>query len=209
MNYLQELTKGVWKENPTFVIMLGMCPTLAITTSLSNAIGMGLAVMFVLVFSNVIVAAIRKTIPNEIRIPCYIVVISTFVTIVDLSMQAWFPALSKSLGIFIPLIVVNCIPIARAEAYAGKNEVFPSLLDGIGMGCGIIFALSLMAIIREPLGTGKILNMTLLPESIFNPSLVMILPPGAFMVLGSLMAFFAWLRQRNEKRLKNNNGREG
>ena len=141
MKAINELTKGIFKENPIFVIMLGMCPTLATSTSMSNAVGMGIAATFVLVCSNILISALRKIIPNEIRIPCYIVVIAAFVTIVDLSMKAWFPTLSKSLGIFIPLIVVNCIILGRAEAFAGKNGVFVSTLDGIGMGIGFTLAL--------------------------------------------------------------------
>lgn len=199
MKMMGELTKGFFKENPIFVIMLGMCPTLATSTSMSNAVGMGIAATFVLVCSNILISILRKIIPNTIRIPCYIVVIAAFVTIVDLSMKAWFPELSKSLGIFIPLIVVNCIILGRAEAFAGKNGIIASTLDGIGMGIGFTMALLLLASIRELTGTGKLFNIVILPENYFNPALIMILPPGAFLVLGSLMALFAWLRLRKEK----------
>ncbi|MBN1232044.1 MAG: electron transport complex subunit E [Candidatus Coatesbacteria bacterium] len=199
MKMMGELTKGFFKENPIFVIMLGMCPTLATSTSMSNAVGMGIAATFVLVCSNILISILRKIIPNTIRIPCYIVVIAAFVTIVDLSMKAWFPELSKSLGIFIPLIVVNCIILGRAEAFAGKNGIIASTLDGIGMGIGFTMALLLLAFIRELTGTGKLFNIVILPENYFNPALIMILPPGAFLVLGSLMALFAWLRLRKEK----------
>lgn len=199
MKMMGELTKGFFKENPIFVIMLGMCPTLATSTSMSNAVGMGIAATFVLVCSNILISMLRKIIPNTIRIPCYIVVIAAFVTIVDLSMKAWFPELSKSLGIFIPLIVVNCIILGRAEAFAGKSGIIASTLDGIGMGIGFTMALLLLAFIRELTGTGKLFNLVILPENYFNPALIMILPPGAFLVLGSLMALFAWLRLRKEK----------
>ena len=198
MSLMKEFTKGIFKENPIFVIMLGMCPTLAVSTSVQNAIGMGLAATFVLVASNVLISLIRNFIPNKIRIPCYITVIAAFVTIVDLSMKAWFPALSKSLGIFIPLIVVNCIILGRAEAFANKNTVLASLLDGVGMGVGFTLALMLLAFFRELLGTGKVLDITILPASIYNPALIMILPAGAFLALGAFMGFFAWKKQMKE-----------
>jgi electron transport complex protein RnfE len=153
---LHILTKGFIKENPLFVSVLGMCPALAITTSLENALGMGLAVLFVLVMSNIIISAIRKIVPNEIRIPVYIVVIAAFVTIVDMSMGAFLPALHQSLGIFIPLITVNCIILGRAEAFASKNSVLDSLLDGVGMALGYTLAIAIVSIVREFLGTGGI-----------------------------------------------------
>jgi Na+-translocating ferredoxin:NAD+ oxidoreductase subunit E len=186
---LSEFTKGFVKENPTFVIVLGMCPTLATSTSMINAIGMGLAATFVLVFSNIFISLLKDVIPNDIRIPCYVVVIAAFVTIIDLAMQAYTPALSKSLGIFIPLIVVNCIILGRAEAFANKNNVLRSALDGIGMGLGFTLALAAMAFVREILGAGQLFGQNILPKGYRDlPLGVAILPPGAFITLAFFMA---------------------
>lgn len=196
-SYWWELAKGFFKENPTFCIVLGLCPTLAVSTSLDNAIGMGAATAFVLIFSNLMISAIRKQVPDKIRIPMYIAVIATFVTIVALVMEAYFPALNKALGIYVPLIVVNCIPMGRAEAFAGKNSPLRSTLDGIGMGIGFTMALALISSIREILGTGslKLFGTTLLSVPI-NPAMVFILAPGALLLMGLLLGLFAYLRNR-------------
>ncbi len=181
---LNELFKGFFKENPIFKLMLGLCPTLAVTTSIENGIGMGLASTFVLVCANGIIAALRKVIPAQVRIPAYIVIIATFVTIVDLTLKAFLPALSTSLGIFIPLIVVNCIILGRAEAFASKNGVIASLFDGLGMGLGFTIALIIISGIREFLGANKILGLMIIPG--FEPSIMMILPAGGFLTIGIL-----------------------
>jgi len=173
MSLLREFSKGIFKENPTFRLVLGMCPTLAVTTSVENGLGMGLATAFVLVGSNTVISAIRKLVPSKVRIPCYIVVIAAFVTIVEMLMQAYVPALYKSLGIFIPLIVVNCIILGRAEAFASKNGVVASICDGLGMGVGFTLSLVLVSAVRE--GVGLV-------------ALLAVLPPGGFVVLGTLLA---------------------
>ncbi len=191
----KEFTKGIYTQNPVFKQALGLCPTLAVSNSVINGIGMGLAATFVLISSNVIVSMIRKGVPAKIRIPIYIVVIASFVTIVDLSMAGFFPELHKSLGIFVPLIVVNCIILGRAEAFAGKNNVFMSLMDGLGMGIGFTLALILLGTIREFLGNGTLLGIPVAGSS-FEPVLIMILPPGAFLTIGFAMAFFKWLENR-------------
>ncbi len=183
---LKEFTKGFIKENPVFVMALGLCPTLAVTSSVVNAIGMGLAATFVLVFSNIIISLIKDFIPTKIRIPAYIVVIASFVTIVDMVMHAYLPAIHKSLGLFIPLIVVNCIILGRAEAFASKNNVLRSILDGFGMGFGFTLALVVIGGIREVLGAGQFLGMNVMWAS-YKPMLVAILAPGAFIVMGLLM----------------------
>jgi Na+-translocating ferredoxin:NAD+ oxidoreductase subunit E len=187
MGNLKYLTNGLLKENPTFVIVLGTCPTLAITTAAVNGIGMGAATTFVLVFSNLFIALLKNFIPDKVRIAAFIVVIATFVTIVDLVMKAYTPDLYKSLGIFIPLIVVNCIILGRAEAFAQKNKVWPSVLDGLGMGIGFTLAITLLASIREIIGNGSIFNIRLLGENAAT-ILVFILPPGAFVTYGLLIA---------------------
>ena len=188
MSNVKEFTKGFIKENPVFVMALGLCPTLAVTTSVENAIGMGLAATFVLVFSNIFISLIKNFIPPKIRIPCYIVVIASFVTIVDMVMHAYVPALHKNLGLFIPLIVVNCIILGRAEAFAGKNKLLPSIFDGFGMGFGFTLALIVIGGIREILGVGQFLGFNVLPKSyIESPMLIAILAPGAFIVMGLLM----------------------
>lgn len=181
---LKTFKKGLIDENPTFVQLLGMCPTLAITTSLKNGIGMGLSVTFVLVLSNMLVSLLRKIIPQKIRIAAYVVIIATFVTIVDLLLKAYIPALSNSLGLFIPLIVVNCIILARAEAFASKNNVAKSAVDGLGMGLGFTVAISFISAIREILGNGTILDI---PVGISSPAIIMILPPGGFLTLGIIL----------------------
>lgn len=187
MSFGNELLKGIWKENPLFVIVLGTCPTLAVSTSVENGIGMGIAATFVLVCSNIVVSAVRKYVPDSVRIAVYIVIIASFVTIVDLVMSAYFRTLYQALGIFIPLIVVNCIILGRAEAFASRNSIFLSIADGIGMGGGFALALLMIGTVRELLGNGSILGYNLLGTS-YVPILVMILPPGAFLTYGALTA---------------------
>lgn len=182
---LKEFTKGITIENPTFALVLGLCPTLAVSTSLINAIGMGVAATFVLLGSNIIISSVRKLIPNQIRIPCFIVIIATFVTIVELLMKAYFPALNAALGIFVPLIVVNCIVLGRAEAFACKRPVVDSIFDALGMGVGFTLALCIIAAIREVLGAGKLLGFSL--SKGFEPAAIMILAPGALLTMGLLI----------------------
>lgn len=195
MSFIKELTKGIIKENPTFVIVLGMCPVLATSTSVNNAIGMGFAATFVLVCSNIMISLIKDITPDKIRIPVYVVVIAAFVSIVDMMMAAYVPALHKSLGLFIPLIVVNCIILGRAEAYANKNNVLNALADGIGMGIGFTLALIVVATFREILGNGTWAGFRVMPNT-FNPMLMAILAPGAFFTLGLLMAAINLLKGR-------------
>lgn len=187
MNKMKILTKGLLKENPAFVLVLGMCPSLAVTTSAINALGMGLATTFVLLMSNMLISLLKNVIPNKVRIPAYIVVIATFVTIVDLVLKRFVPPLAESLGLFIPLIVVNCIVLGRAEAFASKNSVLDSVLDGIGMGLGFTLSLFVIGSIREILGSGSFLGLSI-PFMKGNEILVFVLAPGAFIVLGFVMA---------------------
>ena len=186
---ISNLTKGLIKENPIFVQLLGMCPTLAVTTSAENGVGMGLATTAVLISSNVAISLLRKVIPSQVRIPAFVVVISTFVTIVGLLMEAFVPALFASLGLFIPLIVVNCIILARAEAFASKNSIVDSAFDGIGMGLGFTLALVILGSVRELLGNGSIFGMNIFGAG-YEPALIMILPPGGFLALGLLLALY-------------------
>ena len=195
MSYAKEFFKGFWDENPTFRLVLGMCPTLAVTTSAENGIGMGLATTFVLVFSNLVISLIKGFIPKKVRIPAFIVVIASFVTIIDLVMAGYFYKLHKALGLFIPLIVVNCIILGRAEAFASKNNPIASILDGLGIGLGFTLSLTVLGAIREILGNGTLFNMHILPAS-YNPIIVFILPPGAFITLGFLMAAFNKLSKK-------------
>jgi electron transport complex protein RnfE len=195
-NLIKEFAKGIIKENPTFVLALGLCPTLAVSVSVINGIGMGIAATFVIIFSNIIIASIKNFIPDKIRIPCYIVVIATFVTITELTMKAYFPPLNRALGIYVPLIVVNCIVLGRAEAFACKNSVMASLFDGIGMGAGFTLALVLISAIREFLGSGKLMGLTVIPG--FEPALIMGLPSGALLVIGLLLGFFNLLKERSK-----------
>ncbi|MCE5174284.1 MAG: electron transport complex subunit E [Bacteroidales bacterium] len=185
-NKLSVVLNGLITENPTFVLMLGMCPTLGTTSSALNGMGMGLATSFVLICSNMAISSVKNIIPDKVRIPSYIVIIATFVSLLQMVMQAYVPALYASLGIFIPLIVVNCIVLARAESFASKNSVFDSALDGLGIGLGFTMALTLLGSIRELFGTGKIFGMTIFPEQ--YGILVFVLAPGAFIVLGYLIA---------------------
>ncbi len=197
MSFISELTKGIIKENPTFVIVLGMCPTLATSTSVNNAIGMGAAATFVLVCSNIMISLIKNITPDKIRIPVYVVVIAAFVSVVDMVMAAFIPDLHKSLGLFIPLIVVNCIILGRAEAYANKNNVLNSLADGVGMGLGFTLALTVVATFREILGNGTWAGLRIMPAT-YNPMLIAILAPGAFITLGLLMATINLLKEKKQ-----------
>lgn len=199
MNPLKLLKNGIFTENPTFVLVLGLCPTLAVTSSAINGIGMGLAATAVLMGSNIAISAIRRIIPDEIRIPAFIVVIAGFVTVVQLLISAYAPSLDKSLGIFIPLIVVNCIILARAEAFAFKSGVIDSLFDGIGMGLGFTAALTLIGSIRELLGNGTIFDMPIMP-AVYQPALLVILAPGGFITLGILIALFRMMQMKKEEK---------
>lgn len=183
----QDFRKGFWRDNAVFRLLLGLCPALAVTTSAENGLGMGLATTFVLVCSNIVVSTLRKLIPPKVRIPAFIVVIASFVTVVQLSMEAYFYDLHKSLGIFIPLIVVNCLILGRAEAFASKKPLVPAVVDGVGMGSGFTLALFVLGAVREVLGSGTLLGMTLFGEN-YQPFLLMILPPGAFIAMGLLLA---------------------
>lgn len=195
MSVSKEFTKGIWKENPVFVLVLGMCPVLAVTTSAQNGFGMGLAATFVLLCSNIVVSLIRSIVPDRVRIPTYIVIIASFVTVVDLVMSGYFRSLHHSLGLFIPLIVVNCIILGRAEAFASKNSIFLSISDALGMGAGFTLALVLLGSIRELFGNGTILGYPIFGGG-FEPVLVMILPPGAFLTLGLLTGLFSAFEKR-------------
>ncbi|MBO7047391.1 MAG: electron transport complex subunit RsxE [Spirochaetia bacterium] len=196
---IKEFTKGLFKENPIFVIALGLCPTLATSTMVINALGMGAGVIFVLVCSNIFISLLKNFIPDNVRIPAYIVVIASFVTIVQMVMEAYAPALYAALGVFVPLIVVNCIILGRAEAFANKNKVLPSILDGLGMGIGFTLALTLIALIREVLGSGTITLpgcVITVPVISIAPIRVIAFPAGALLVLGLLKAFFQYKEGR-------------
>ncbi len=190
---------GIFNENPTFRLVLGMCPTLAISTAVSQGIGMGIATTFVLVFSNLVISLLRNIIPDKVRIPSFVVVIATFVTIVDLIMKAFVPELSKSLGVYIPLIVVNCIIFARAESYAFKSPPMASLMDGLGMGIGFTLALMLLSGVREILGSGTFLGVQVMPLS-YHPMGIIIRPPGGFLMLGILLLLVNAAGKAIEKR---------
>jgi electron transport complex protein RnfE len=192
--YFAEFTKGIIKENPTFVLALGLCPTLAVSLSVINGIGMGFAATFVLLGSNIIISMVKNVIPVRIRIPCFIVIIATFVTIVEMTMKAYSPVLNRALGIYVPLIVVNCIVLGRAEAFAQKSNVSNAFFDGLGMGVGFTLALILISAIREFLGAGKIMGHALIPG--FAPVSVFSMPSGALLVIGLLLGFFNLLKNR-------------
>ncbi len=185
--YLERLYNGLWKENPTVVLMLGMCPTLAVTTSAINGLGMGLSTLVVLVLSNLLISLCRKIIPDEVRLPAYIVIAASLVTVVDLIMQAYTPSLYDSLGIYIPLIVVNCIILGRAEAYAAKNEPALAAMDGLGMGLGFTVALVVIGIVREVIGNGTFFGISAMPSA-YQPIAIFIKAPGAFLIIGFLVA---------------------
>lgn len=190
---LKTMLNGIIKENPVFVLLLGMCPTLGTTSSAINGMGMGLATTFVLISSNVVISLLKNIIPDKVRIPAFIVVIATFVTLVEMIMQAYLPALYDSLGLFIPLIVVNCIVLGRAEAFAAKNTVGKSFFDGLGMGLGFTMALTILGTTRELLGTGKVFSLTIFPEN--YGMLLFVLAPGAFIALAYLIAIFNKLKK--------------
>lgn len=193
MNYIKVLLNGIVKENPTFVLLLGMCPTLATTTSAQNGMSMGLATMFVLICSNIAISLIKSITPDKVRIPVFIVVIASFVTVLQMCLKAYLPEVNKSLGLFIPLIVVNCIILGRAEAFACKNNPVASLFDGLGIGLGFTLSLTLLGIVREVLGAGSVFGIVLLPETC--NILLFILPPGAFITLGFLLAIVNKLKK--------------
>lgn len=194
-----EFIKGLWKENPVFRLLLGLCPALAVTTSAVNGLAMGTAVIFVLVSSNVIVSCFRKYIPHEVRIATFTVIIATFVTVCDYFLAAQFPKISKALGPYVPLIVVNCIILCRAEAFASKNSVLASLADALGMGVGFTLSLVLLGGIREILGTGTIFNLSLVSPDILRPWVIMLLPPGAFITLGLLVGIMNMLSRKRPR----------
>jgi electron transport complex protein RnfE len=198
--YQQEFVKGLWKENPVFVSLLGMCPVLAVTNTAINSIAMGLATLFVLLCSSFLVSLLRKFIPKQVRITTFIIIIATFVTVADFSLQAAFPVIHKALGAFIALIVVNCLILGRQEAFSSKNGIFLSVCDAAGMGLGFTFALFCLGAIREILGSGSLFNIPLFGPQ-FEPWIVMILPPGGFFTLGFLLLFFNWLKKRKAARI--------
>ena len=202
MNKIAErLYNGIVKENPTFVLTLGMCPTLAVTTSAKNGLGMGLTTMVVLALSNAFISLLRKVIPDKVRIPAFIVIIASFVTVMELLLEGFLPSLYDALGIYIPLIVVNCIILGRAEAYASKNPVLPSLFDGIGMGLGFTIALTMIGAVRELLEAGQIFGMTVMPSG-YVPVSIFIMAPGAFFVLAMLTAIQNQVKINGEKKGK-------
>lgn len=200
---LERLVNGLFKENPTFVLMLGMCPTLAVTTSAINGLGMGLATTAVLMMSNLFISLLRKVIPDRVRIPAFIVIIATFVTAVQLLMEAYLPALNNALGMYIPLIVVNCIILGRAESYAYSHSPIPSFFDGLGMGLGFSLALTCIGAVRELLGTGSVFDFRVMPES-YVPINILVLAPGAFFVLAGLSALQNAVRIKLKKAGKDN-----
>jgi len=195
MAKLKSFTNGIFRENPVLVLMIGLCPLLAVSSSAINALGMGVAASFVLIFSNAMISFCRRIVPEDIRIPVFIIIIATFVTITDYVMAAYFPPLHRALGVFVPLIVVNCIILGRAEAFAYRNSVMDSLLDGIGMSLGFTLVIVTIGIIREVLGNGTIFGSG---AFISQPALIMILPPGAFMTIGFLMGILNWWKGRKK-----------
>lgn len=198
----EEFVKGLWKENPVFIAVLGMCPALAVTNTAINSLAMGLATTFVLVCSSFLVSLLRKAIPKQVRITSYIMIIATFVTVIDFTLEAMVPVIHKELGAFIALIVVNCLILGRQEAFASKNKVGLALADAAGMSAGFTFALLCIGIIREILGSGSLFGYSLFGPN-FEPWVIMILPPGGFFALGFLLLFFNWYQQNKKKRLAN------
>jgi electron transport complex protein RnfE len=196
--FLKPFREGITKNMPPFLLVLGICPTLATTTSVKNAVGMAAAVIGVLTCSNIIISALRKLIPNQVRIPCYIVIVASFVTMVELIIKASSPTLSRNLGIFIPLIVVNCIILGRAEAFANRNTVLDSIGDGLGVGISYTFSLVMVSTVREILGNGTFFGTKVAEH--FSPAAIMVQAPGAFLVLGLFLAFFRWMGMRREQR---------
>lgn len=208
MNFKKQLREGLLTNNPVVGQLLGMCSTMAITTTLFNGLGMGLSVTLILICSNVVISLLRKVIPDKIRIAAYIVVIAGFVTIVDLCLQAFFPDIAKSLGVFIPLIVVNCIVLGRAEAFASKNSVAASAVDGICQGIGYTVVLVIMCTVRELLGAGTLMGIQIMPAS-YTPALMLVLPVGGFLCLGTLIAVMQWALAKGEKKAAEKNEKEG
>lgn len=208
MSFKKQLKDGLLTNNPVLSQLLGMCSTMAITTTLFNGIGMGLSVMVILICSNVVISLLRKVIPDKIRIAAYIVVIAGFVTMVDLLLKAYVPALSESLGVFIPLIVVNCIILGRAEAFANKNSVLASAVDGICQGIGYTIVLVIMCAVRELLGNGTLLGYQIMPAS-YTPALMLVLPVGGFLCLGTLIAVMQWALAKSEKKAAEKKEKEG
>lgn len=200
--YTERLMNGLIKENPTFVLMLGMCPTLAVTTSAMNGVGMGLSTTLVLVFSNLLIAMFRKVIPDGVRMPAFIVIVASLVTVVEFLMKAYTPDLAAQLGVYIPLIVVNCIILGRAESYASKNSIMPSIFDGIGMGLGFTVGLTCIGIIREVLGAGQIFGAQVLSLDWFTPITIFVMAPGAFLVLAFLVAGMNIVREKMDAKGK-------
>lgn len=208
MNFGKQLKEGLITQNPVLVQVLGMCSTMAITTSFFNGLGMGVSVLIILTLSNIFISLLRKIIPNEVRIACYIVVIAGFVTCVDLLLKAFVPALSSSLGVFIPLIVVNCIILGRAEGFASKNGVGASAVDGICQGIGYTVVLVIMCTVRELLGAGTLMGIQIMPAS-YTPALMLVLPVGGFLCLGTLIAVMQWALAKGEKKAAEKNEKEG
>ena len=208
MNFGKQLKEGLITQNPVLVQVLGMCSTMAITTSFFNGLGMGISVLIILTLSNIFIALLRKIIPNEVRIACFIVVIAGFVTCVDLLLKAFVPALSSSLGVFIPLIVVNCIILGRAEGFASKNGVGASAVDGICQGIGYTVVLVIMCTVRELLGAGTLMGIQIMPAS-YTPALMLVLPVGGFLCLGTLIAVMQWALAKGEKKAAEKNEKEG
>lgn len=208
MNIKQQFKEGLITNNPVLVQLIGMCATMAITTSLFNGIGMGLSVLIILTCCNVVISLIRKVIPNDIRLAIFVLVIAGFVTIVDLCLQAFFPDIAKSLGVFIPLIVVNCIVLGRAEAFASKNSVAASAVDGICQGIGYTVVLVIMCTVRELLGAGTLMGIQIMPAS-YTPALMLVLPVGGFLCLGTLIAVMQWALAKGEKKAAEKNEKEG
>ncbi len=199
MSLKNDFFSGIIRENPVLVLMIGLCPTLAVSSSAVNGFGMGIAASFVLICSNIVIALVRKWIPDQIRIPIFIIIISTFVTLTDYVMQAYYPALYKQLGVFVPLIVVNCIILGRAEAFAYKNGVLSSTLDGLGMGLGFTLVITVIGAIRELVGNGTIFNKVVFGPD-FQPALIMIMPPGGFITIGILMAFLHYFQNKAKEK---------
>jgi electron transport complex protein RnfE len=196
-NPVKIIKNGIIDENPTFSQVIGMCPTLAVTSSAINGIGMGLSTAAVLICSNLFISLLRKVIPDKVRIPCFIVVIATFVTIIQFLLQAYLPSLNASLGLYIPLIVVNCLILARAEAFASKNSPIDAIFDGIGMGLGFTVALGFLGLVREFIGAGTLFNVTVLPDA-FPKTLLFVMAPGAFFTLGCLMALLNYFKNKKK-----------
>jgi electron transport complex protein RnfE len=199
ISFRDNLLKGIVRENPVFVVLLGLCPTLGVTSSAINGVGMGVATLFVLIMSNAVIATVKNLIPAKVRIPAYIVIIAAFVTVIDLLMAAYVPALHEQLGLFIPLIVVNCIVLGRAEAFASRNTISDSIVDGLGMGLGFTYALTLLGFIRELLGNLSVFGVKITDA---DGMLIFILAPGAFITLGFIIAFNKWLSLRKKKPVK-------